>query len=113
MVPASLTVTDGKDGPLRLPADRCWKILATGTGDPQVRPPLTERNATIPDWDTIGTTTVPSRSTTGSPPVACSLVAVLTAGDQVRPPSLEVLIMTSSPWATWSATTSHSMQQLP
>ena len=84
-------------------------MLATLVGGPQVLPPLTDRKATIPDPASMGTTTVPSGSTTGSPPVARSLVAVATAGDQVRPPSVEVLIMTSSPWATWSATTSHSM----
>src|SRR5215467_9099992 len=109
MVPASSTVTDGEGGAPEVAGREVLEDLGHRYRRPQVRPPLTERNATIPDWDTIGTTTVPSRSTTGSPPVACSLVAVLTAGDQVRPPSLEVLIMTSSPWATWSATTSHSM----
>src|SRR6516165_45844 len=72
----------------------------TATVAPQEAPPLVllnERISSLPAKDSKGTTTVPLGCTTGCPPSPVAPPLGARAGPQVRPPSVEVFIITESP----------------
>src|SRR5208283_3468899 len=96
-VPAPSTAAEGK-GPLRIPpASVCACTRTIFAGADQLVPPFVELNAAIsPASRRTGTTTVPLGCTRGCPPIPPAESAVGVAVPQVNPPSLEVLISSSS-----------------
>jgi hypothetical protein len=82
----------------RLPATPWKRIPATLTACDQLAPPFVDTNDEIAPFRlSNGTTTVPFGWTTGCPPRPLSCPAVSIGTDQVTPPSLEVLMYSTSP----------------
>ena len=106
-LPAPSISADGSGPVRRPPATVCLLTALMVTGVLQVEPPLVERKARI-DVSValaIGTITVPLGATTGCPPMPVAFPPVFLAAPQVRPPSVEVLILMRLP-LPWS---SHSV----
>ena len=79
-----------------------WSVTeATVTVEVHEAPPLVERQAmmALTLAFAAGTITVPLGCTSGWPPRPVALLPVLSAGPQVRPPSVEVDIFSRSPAA--------------
>ena len=100
-MPAASISADGNGSERRLPATVWSDTVATVTVELQDAPPLVERHAMIAVTPAFaaGTMTVPFGCTTGWPPRPLALLPVLSAGPQVRPPSVEVDIFSRSPLA--------------
>ena len=88
-------------GARTLPFGRWYGAFETSTVLLQVAPPSVETNdiTVKPVFvnPLIGTTTLPSRCTTGCPPMPKAPSAVVLGAPQLAPPSLEVLIKIRSP----------------
>src|ERR1022692_2946534 len=90
---------EGRAEVRRLPATKWSVIEEIVAAALQLVPPLVERKANMaaPVSFSIGTMTVPSGCARGWPPIPAARSAVLRAADQVRPPSVEVLIQIRLP----------------
>src|SRR4029453_17739664 len=100
-LPAPSTSAEGNTylPPRRPPATTWRRIGVTCTIADQLAPPSTEPNTSREFWlqpPVIGTITVPLGCTTGWPPVALAVLAGVSTGPHVSPPSLEVLS-----WTCW------------
>src|SRR5579872_1555353 len=98
MVPAASTAAEGSADVRRFAATWWSVIVDIVVAAFQLVPPLIEVKANMSDpvVFSMGTTTVPFGWTTGWPPMPVARSAVLLAADQVRPPSVEVLIQIRS-----------------
>src|SRR5215471_9446401 len=110
-MPAPSTAAEGSGDSRSDPATPWCLMLETRTVAPQEAPPLVLLNERISPLaqDSKGTTTVPLGCTTGCPPSPVAPPLGARAGPQVRPPSVEVFIITESP----ALVTSYSVDQLP
>src|SRR5438876_5339115 len=98
-IPAASISAEGKTYlPPRSPPATTWRrIGVTCLIADQLAPPSVERNTSREFWlqpPAIGTTTVPFGWTTGWPPVALAVLAGVSTGPHVSPPSVEVLSST-------------------
>src|SRR3954465_280947 len=96
--PAPSIAPEGKPA-LRMPPDSPWLgALAIETARVQVPPPLVDMNADMPPSKSAkGTMTLPFGCTTGLPPIPKSPPCVPCGALHVRPPSMEVLMNSTSP----------------
>ena len=98
-LPAPSISAEGKTYlPPRSPPATTWRwIEVTCLIADQPAPPSVEVNTSRESWlqpPVIGTITVPFGWTTGWPPVALAVLAGVSTGPQVSPPSAEVLSST-------------------